>query len=232
MPIGVTAKGTALNGNVNSNLNLASVACLTGDLLILTGVCQQTGATAKWNNISMSVATFVEISTSGPIYLYIFYLVIASGATATATLSFSGFQAAALSVSTVQGIVTASPLDQVASAGLGTGSSPSSGATPTTSQASEIAWGAIGKAGSVTTVGGSWSNSFTDNQSVSAGTSIALNDGYLILSATGAQTAAKTGTNAGSNWGALCATFKGSAASGVVAESLISSQAVNRSASF
>lgn len=204
------------------------MACLAGDLLIVTAGIGSTSATATWNGISMSLA-LSQISSS-PNTGYIFYLVVASGATGTVIVSWSGSHQAVISVSTVQGITTSSPLDQVVSA-TGSGTSPSSGATSATSLAAEIAFGLIEVPSISGPISGSWSNGWTANQAANlAGTVNAISDGYLVLSSTGAQTAAKTGTNTGT-WAAICATFKGLPA-GLAGEPVVSMQAVNRSAVY
>lgn len=170
----------------------------------------------------MSLAT--SIAYTAAVTVYIFYLYVTTGATGTVQVSWSGAHTLAGSVSTVQGLAPLAP-DQVAAGGSGTSTAPSSGATPTTTQAVEIAWGVIANTGA--SIGGSWSNSFTDNQTVNINGNNTVDDGYLILSSTGAQTAAKTAITS-STWGAVCATFKGVGHS----PSLINTQAVNRTSQY
>lgn len=203
MAISVTTKGTNSSSSATS-LSVASVACNTGDLLVVTATVAQVSATAAWNSIAMSLAT--SILLTGAVTLYIFYLPIASGATASATVSWTSLHSAVMAVSTVQGIVTASPLDKVQQA-TGNSTAPSSGATATTSQAVEIAFGAVGTS-TTGVVDGTWSNSYTPGQSIAIAAGATIHEGYLILSSTGAQTAAKTGITTG-RWGAAVATFLG-----------------------
>lgn len=223
MAIGVTAKGGTF-ASAATSVSLASVAANAADLVVMSANLGATGATATWNGISMSLA--VTKAYTGAVSVYIFYLVVVSGATGSVTLSWAGSHTGAILVSTIQGIATGSPLDQVSS-GSGAGStSPTSTATPTTTQASEIAFGAIGC--NVNSIGGSWSNAWSDNQTEATALNNTLNEGFLILSSTGAQTAAKTGTTSLTNYGACCATFKGA----VYTRSSVLIQAVNRATNF
>lgn len=203
--ITVTPKGTNSAGSTGASINLVSVACSTGDLLVVTLGVGQTGATVTWNSISMSLAS--SVNYTGATTAYIFYLVVASGATGTVTASWTGNHAVVLSASTISGL--ASAVVDVTHTGTGSGTAPSSGATATTTAAVEIAFGVTVMTG--VAAAGTWQNSWSANQSVTAtGSALCLLDGFLVLSSTGAQTAALTGTNSGA-WGAVIATFKSNA---------------------
>jgi hypothetical protein len=96
-------------------------------------------------------------------------------------------------------------LDKTAAA-AGTGTSPSSGATATTSHANEFLWGSIGYFAN-SKVTGTWSDGFTaGSQFTDTGGIAGVEDGYKTVSATGAYTAAKTGVNKDS-WAAVIATY-------------------------
>lgn len=201
--ITVAGKGTNSIASATT-LSVASVALVTGDLLVVTCTVGQTGVTASWNSTSLSLATS-QLMT-GVVTLYIFYLPVTTNATASVTLSWTSNHSAVMSVTQVKGIVAVSPLDKVAAA-TANNASPSSGATATTSQAVEISFGAVGTSSSGV-VDGTWSGGYTPNQSTALAASDTISDAYLVLSSTGAQTAAKTGITSG-RWGAAVATFKG-----------------------
>jgi hypothetical protein len=106
-------------------------------------------------------------------------------------------------VSRLDNVLTAAVVDKVAHA-TGSGTSPSSGATAATTQAAEIAIGAIAAAGASTfTAGSGWTKFATQPAQT-----ITLNVEYKVLAATGAQTADGTlGTS--QTWAAVVGTFKG-----------------------
>jgi hypothetical protein len=123
----------------------------------------------------------------------------------------TGLGAALRDLTPVWPEVAAAPVDQ-GTAAAGSGTSPSSGAAPTTSQANEILIGAIGTEGPNGDNAGTWSNSFTNGQRLGtagggAANNSTISEGYRIVSATGAYTAAKTGITSRA-WGAVIATFK------------------------
>lgn len=100
-------------------------------------------------------------------------------------------------------IITGAAVDQTAGT-TGTSTAPSSGATGATAQASEMAIGCIAASGASTfTAGGGYTKSVTQPAQ-----GIIFNLEWLVLSATGAQTASGTlGTS--NNWAALVVTLKG-----------------------
>jgi hypothetical protein len=148
-----------------------------------------------------------------------------------ATPTVSG-DAVAVAVIKLEGL-SAAAFDR-SSAGTGTGTSPSSGATAALSQADEICVGAIGTEGPPTDAAGTWSNSFNAGQrdgtdSAGAASNVTISEGYLVVSGTTAQTAAKTSI-ASRDWAAAIATYKGAAAAAfIAAKNRIPGQAVKRS---
>jgi hypothetical protein len=106
--------------------------------------------------------------------------------------------------------VADSPLDKTAQA-TGTGTTPSSGATATTSQASEFCFGVVGTQGPVADNAGTWSGSFASPLSrtgVGGGSAAAtVATSYLNSTSAAAITASKTGITS-RMWGACVATFK------------------------
>jgi hypothetical protein len=98
---------------------------------------------------------------------------------------------------------TSNPFDKKANA-AGTSTTPSSGATVATSQAKETVIGCV--AWNTSSISGNWSGGFVAGQS-SLGANFSIEDALLRVTATGAQTAAKTGA-ANVAWGAIVATFR------------------------
>lgn len=133
--------------------------------------------------------------------------------------------------------LTSSPFDK-SSAGTGPGGSgtpPTSGATAPLSQADEICIGAIGTEGPDGDAADTWLNSFSAGQRLGTtgggGTSnITVYEGYKIVSATTAQTAATT-PGVFRDWAACIATYK-AAATGLAARNIMISQAVKRASYY
>lgn len=110
---------------------------------------------------------------------------------------------------------TQSPTDKTASPTQGASTTPSCGPTATTSQASETAIAVICTEGPVEDNAGTFSNSFTalGRGGTTGGlgvTNCTVAVGTKVLSATGAQTGAKTGITSRS-WGAFVFTLKSAA---------------------
>jgi hypothetical protein len=129
-----------------------------------------------------------------------FYLQIPSGTTATITYTGPGASGSLYSILGISARIIsggASIQDAAHSAGGTTSSSPDSGSAAT-SYACELWWGVFAQFRvNNAAVSGSWSNSFTDGQTVSATNGVfhmTLNTGYKIVNATGNVDAAKTGT--------------------------------------
>jgi hypothetical protein len=118
----------------------------------------------------------------------------------------------AIAIIKVSGLDT-SPFDK-SSAGTGSSLEATSGATGTTAQANEILIGAIGWEGPDGDDAGTWQNSFSTGQRIGttgggAASNVTIQEGYLIVSATGAYTAAVTRTANSRDWAAAIATYKG-----------------------
>lgn len=127
------------------------------------------------------------------------------------TFNSTSGQSLTMAALRVSGLAT-SPFDK-SSVGTGTGTSPSSGATAPLAQADEICIGAVGTEGPVEDAAGTWSNSFNAGQrdgttGGGAASNITVSEGYLIVAATTAQTAAKTSITS-RDWAAAIATYKG-----------------------
>jgi hypothetical protein len=110
--------------------------------------------------------------------------------------------------------VSAAPFDK-ASTGVGSSLAATSGATSTTAQADEILIGGIGWEGPDGDDAGTWQNSFNAGQRLGttgggAASNITVQEGFLIVAATDAYTAAVTRTANSRDWAAVIATYKGS----------------------
>lgn len=160
----------------------------------------QTGAT--WQYASNSANSNVDVE--------IWYANNVSGAGTSVTISVSTSKVAATIVE-YSGLATSSVLDQVAStSSTGTGTSPSSGTTPTTNQASELWVGGLANVN--TNTYSAQTNSFTEvAESATTGGSPGTKSNSAfeekIVSATGA--ASVSATLSGSvEWAGTIATFK------------------------
>jgi hypothetical protein len=204
-PLSRTAKGT-ISSNANSlTTTLTSVPLNAGDRLIVAAVANSTGISSlTWGGTNLTQdSAFIQ----GTLHAEVWSLYTAAGGTGDIVLTTSSKNHdRAFSATAVTGLQNPA-IDWSAAAG-GSSTTPSSGATGTTNVANEYLYGAIGSAASL---GGTWSNSFTDGQSAGIGAAW-INEGYKTVSATGAYTAAKTGT-ASTTWAANIATYKAAAGS-------------------
>jgi hypothetical protein len=159
----------------------------------------------------------VDVSNSGDVRTYIFaaYNVNALSSGSTITINHASVSARAAVVSAFRGLANSAVLDQTHT-GTGSSTSPTSGATSTTTQADELLIGAIGMEGPNVDNPGTWSNSFTDGlrlgtsfgSSSGDDTDVTASMGWRIVGATGAYTAAKSGLATSRDWAAAIATFK------------------------
>lgn len=171
---------------------------------------QPTGG-ITWNSLPLSQVAAIE---SGGVGVYIYALTNAPAATGNIVAYFGGTQSAtgkAITATAVTNLATAYTLDQTATA-ISTGTTPSSGNTPTTLQATEFLFGCIATNGPVGDTAGTWSNSFVNGQrdgstGSSATGNMTAHNGSLQVSSTGTYAAAQTSApNRG--WNAAIATFR------------------------
>jgi hypothetical protein len=159
----------------------------------------------------------ISVTNSGDVVTYIFaaYDVNALSSGSTITINHASATARAAVVSVFRGLANSAVLDQTHT-GTGSSTSPTSGATSTTTQADELLIGAIGMEGPNVDCPGTWSYSFTDGlrlgtsfgSSSGGDTDITVGLGWRIVGATGAYTAAKSGLATSRDWAAAIATFK------------------------
>jgi hypothetical protein len=184
-------------------------AAAAGNLLVAVGASDATIATPAGFTL---VASAVNASA-----LYIWAKVAAGGETGV-TLTPSVTDTCCVALLEYSGMA-ASPIDQVATASnTGTTAGPvTAGATPTTTQASELVIAAVNPASFVAASGPtapSWSGGFTTRLTgaTTFGTTAqnqALFVAELVVSSIGAQSTSVSWTNSANAWGAVVATFKG-----------------------
>jgi hypothetical protein len=196
----VTAKGTAGDEDV-PDLTIRQVTLKAGETLLVS--CNDEGGDADiiWNNTSLHQ----DVGTHGSgFYTTIFSLYSATGGTGDIVATHVSGGDLTINAYAVTHLAP-SALDKTAAA-EGKGTSPSSGATATTSHVNEFLWGAIGYATN-DRVTGTWSDGFTaGTQFTNTGGISGVEDGYKTVSSIGAYTAAKAGVN-NDAWAALIATY-------------------------
>jgi hypothetical protein len=126
----------------------------------------------------------------------------ATAGTTTVTASQTVSSLMSIIIEEWSGMVTSSAFDQGAK-NSGTGTALSSCATPTTTQSNELILGAGGYTGTLISSAGA---GFTPDI-LNPGGAARISSEYMIVSATGAQTATFTGASS-APWECLCATYK------------------------
>lgn len=155
-------------------------------------------------NTYHQVAAPLNYNASAWVAIYYAYN-IGSGSNAVTVASANAGTQYSIIAREYSGLTTTDPLDKTANSGTsGNGTTPSSGATATTTQASELVIGMAANWLSYTFTAGSGYGNIA-NASDAGNSSLGMED--KIVSSTGAQTA--TFTQSGSwNWGCIVATFK------------------------
>jgi hypothetical protein len=196
----VTAKGSVADEDV-PDLTIRQVTLKAGETLLVSGKDEGGDVGVTWNGTPLHQ----DIGTQGSgFYTMIFSLYSATGGTGDIVATHVSAGDLTINAYSVTNLAP-SALDKTSGA-QGTGTSPSSGATATTSHVNEFLWGAIGYAtnGRAT---GTWSDGFTPGtQFTKAGEIGGVEDGYKTVSSTGAYTAAKAGVDKDA-WTAEIATY-------------------------
>jgi hypothetical protein len=201
-----TAKGTAFSKTGTATLSSVSIATGASIIVVVQGLSgSASSCTLTWNGTSLNRDTAATQNSA------VWSLHNVTGATGNVVATDAGGNQISFAVIQVTGL-TASPFDKFAGGSSGSGTTPTSGATATTTQASELLVGAIATIGPVGDAAGTWSNGFNAGQrdgstGGSAASNGTISEGYLVVSSTGAYTAAKTGITSRSNSGAI-ATYK------------------------
>lgn len=196
----VTAKGTAGEEDV-PDLTISQVTLKAGETLLVSCGDEGGDAGVAWNGTPLHL----DVATHGSgFYTAIFSIYSATGGTGDVVATHASGGDLTLNVYAVTDLAP-SALDKT-SAGQGTGTSPSSGATATTSHTHEFLWGAIGYGGNDRATG-TWSDGFTPGtQFTNTGGIGGVEDGYKTVSSSGAYAAAKSGVKKDA-WAAVIATY-------------------------
>ena len=197
--------GTATFTAPGGDCTVAHSGITAGDLVVLT--------VAGTDGDGIGVA---DVSVPGEYFSNavagIWYLTAASNhAAGDIAVTFDDYSVGnwAFSVLRATGIA-ASPLDKTATA-TGIGTTPSSGATATLSQADELVIGVVSTQGPVADSAGTWQLGLTAINRVGVGSGISgatVSDAYAITTTTAAVEAHKHSITS-RNWTASVATFKG-----------------------
>ena len=221
MAITVTTLGTAQNkASADPWTPFSSVALATGDFLVLVVACDDVSGYAHsftWNGIALTQD--VAVVNVGNVLVYILSLYVSSGATGNVVVDWnnSGIPTA-MTASLVKAtdIASSSPFDKTAQS-TGANTEPTSTATATLTQADELGIGAVGTEGPDGDTAGTWTtgagNVSGNEQRLGttgggAASNITVSSAAEVLSATTAQTAAKTSITS-RDWEAAVATYKG-----------------------
>ena len=196
----VTAKGTAGSEDVG-DLTLPKVVLKAGDTLLVS--CNDEGGDVDitWNGTALHKDAGMKGSG---FYTTLYSLYSAKGGTGdVVAIHVSGGDLAINAYAVTH--LAPSALDKTSTA-QGMSTTPSSGATATTTHASEFLWGAIGYATN-SKASGTWNDGFTaGTQFTDTGGIGGVDDGYKTVSSTGAYAAAKAGVKK-SAWAAVIATY-------------------------
>lgn len=198
------AGATALAATVTANYPATPTS---GHLLIAVVYAAAASAAAGFSMGGsgwLLATTSPDYPTAGPTQgLALFYKVAGAGETTAVQANCTGATNMHLQIYEYAGTATTSPLDKTGSPGgasVSTTSSLATGTTPTTSQADELVFVALGHSGAITSL--SWTNSITALQ-----TTPRLDSGERIVSATGTYSSTASWVT-GRTAGALIATFK------------------------
>jgi hypothetical protein len=196
----VTAKGSVGDEDV-PDLTIRQVTLKAGETLLVS--CSDEGGDADVTWSGMSLHQDVGTHGSG-FYTMIFSLYSATGGTGDIVATHGSGGDLTINAYALTNLVP-SALDKT-SAAAGRDTSPSSGATATTSHANEFLWGAIGYFANKRPTG-TWNDGFTSGtQFTDTGGISGVEDGYKTVSSTGAYTAAKAGVDKDA-WAAVIATY-------------------------
>lgn len=204
----VTALGSDGDQDV-PDLTFRQVSLKAGETLLVS--CNDEGgdAVVTWGGTSLHQDV---VKGGSGFTTYVFTLYSANGGTGDIVASHASRDDLSINAYSITNLAP-SALDKTAVA-QGMSTSPSSGATATTSRAHEFLWGTIGYASNEKAVG-TWSDAFTSGaQYTSTGGGIGgVEDGYKTVSSTGAYAAAKAGVDK-DYWTAVIATYATAAGRG------------------
>jgi hypothetical protein len=184
------------------SLTFSNVTLKAGETLLVS--CNDEGGDVKvtWNGVSLHLDVG---KGSGGFYTSIFSLYSATGGTGSIVASHASRGDLSFNAYSVTNLAP-SALDKTATA-EGSGTSPSSGTTPITTNGNEFLWAAIGYSNNDSATG-AWSDGFRAGAPFTGtgGGIGGVDDAYKTVSSTGRYAAAKTGVNK-DYWAALIATY-------------------------
>ena len=184
----VTPKGTG--ATVASSLTIPSITIANGaSIIVSVTIDSTTFVSITWN--SNNLTSDVEIMYPSHARTAIWSLHNVSGATGNVVITISESQQIVAVVAEATGLAATSTKDKTASA-YDRVTTPSSGATATTTQSDELLWGAIGCEAALDW-GGTWDNYFTEVGKV--GPDASIKAAFRNVTATGAYTASMTGAS-------------------------------------
>jgi hypothetical protein len=205
-----TSIGTATCGVGTSDpLEIVQSGIAAGDLVVVSHACNDAGVGV--DSVTVDGESFSQAVADANGRCDIWYLKAASAHTADIVVTFADVTGGnhALSVLKCATGIADSPLDKT-HAGNGTGTTPSTGASGTLSQAPELVIAAIATMGPVADAAGTW-NVVTGIDRVgvgSGGTAATIASGYgEVLEQAHSVTVSKSGITSRA-WGACVATFK------------------------
>ena len=210
--------GAAQSKTAGTSLTITTTAAVSaGDDIIVTFATDPAGAVSSISDGSNTYNQVVDVTNSGNVrtMIYAAYNVAALASGATITINHASTTARVAQVLVFRGLANSSVLDQTHT-GTGNGTTASSGATSTTTQASELLIGAVGREGPHSDAPGIWGNSFSarlhlgTNYGTYGGddTNVALSSSFRIVGATAAYTASMSSFADTRDWSAVIATLK------------------------
>jgi hypothetical protein len=182
---------------------------VAGDTIIVALTVRGDTVTAVTDSTLTPYTKAVANTSSDGTEVSIWYALAAASGALTVAAGFSGLATiSAIAIHEYAGLIAA-PRDQVAGA-AGNSVNVSSGATPATTGASELVFGAVGdsRTGVTYTLG----TGFTGRQSTSVNADMATED--LVVAATGTQKATFRASSGATRWSCVVATFKAAGSAG------------------
>jgi len=206
-----TAKGTFSNKTPGTTGWTAGSVPIASGTKLIVGVASRAFAgnvtAVSWNGISLT-----QDAGAGEFYVSIWSLDVATGATGSLVITQSNDEPLAVAVEELAGL-TATGVDQAAATRSAGSTTPSSGATATTTQNDEYLFGVVATQGPNGDTAGTWGgDTATAGQRLgttggSASSNVTVSTGYGTQTATGTRTASKSGITSRA-WGAAIATYK------------------------
>jgi hypothetical protein len=211
--------GSAQSKTAGTTLAVTTSAAVTaGDDIIVTFATDPAGAVSSVSDGTNTYSQVVDVTNSGNVrtMIYAAYNVNALGSGATITITHTSVTARVAQVMVFHGLANSSVVDQTKTATGTSASTHSSGATSTTTQASELLIGVAGREGPNMDAPGIWANSFTGRIHLGTtfgsytgdDTDISIFGSFRIVNATAAYTASISTFATSRDWAAGIATFK------------------------